>query len=64
MCDWPKPLGFAWGLQGPVAPTNVRAGLRELRASAPVIKLPGVGHYPQIEDPDAFTEAALRLLTE
>ena len=28
--DWPKPLGFVWGLQDPVATTNVLAGLREL----------------------------------
>jgi len=62
--DWPKPLGFAWGLQDPVATTNVLTGLRELRPGAPVVELPGLGHYPQIEDPDAFTDAALRLLTE
>jgi pimeloyl-ACP methyl ester carboxylesterase len=62
--DWPKPLGFAWGLQDPVATTNVLAGMRELRPDAPVVELPGLGHYPQIEDPDAYTEAALRLLTE
>jgi pimeloyl-ACP methyl ester carboxylesterase len=62
--DWPKPLGFVWGLQDPVATTNVLAGLRELRPAAPVVELSGVGHYPQIEDPDAFTDAALRLLTE
>ena len=62
--DWPKPLGFVWGLQDPVASTNVLAGLRELRPDAPVVELPGLGHYPQIEDPDAYTEAALRLLTQ
>ena len=62
--DWPKPLGFVWGLQDPVASTNVLAGLRELRPDAPVVELPGLGHYPQIEDPDAYTEGALRLLTE
>src|SRR5271166_7082957 len=60
--DWPKPLGFVWGLQDPVASTNVLAGLRELRPDAPVVELPGLGHYPQIEDPDAYTEAALRIL--
>jgi pimeloyl-ACP methyl ester carboxylesterase len=61
--DWPKPLGFVWGLEDPVATTNVLDGLRELRPSAPVVELPGLGHYPQIEDPDAFADAALRLLT-
>jgi pimeloyl-ACP methyl ester carboxylesterase len=61
--DWPKPLGFVWGLKDPVATTNVLDGLRELRPSAATIALPGLGHYPQIEDPDEFAGAALRLLT-
>jgi pimeloyl-ACP methyl ester carboxylesterase len=61
--DWPKPLGFLWGLDDPVATTNVLNGLRELRPSAPVVELPGVGHYPQIEVPEKFTTGALRLLT-
>lgn len=60
--DWPKPLGFLWALNDPVATTNVLDGLRELRPSAPVVKLPGLGHYPQVEDPDAFTAGAIRLL--
>lgn len=60
--DWTKPLGFVWGLEDPVATTNVLDGLRELRPAAPVVELPGLGHYPQIEDPGAFTDAALRLL--
>ena len=61
--DWPKPLGFVWGLADPVATTNVLDGLRELRPAAAVIELPGLGHYPQIENPDAFTDAVLGLLT-
>jgi pimeloyl-ACP methyl ester carboxylesterase len=60
--DWPKPLGFVWGLEDPVATTNVLDALRALRPSAPVVELPGLGHYPQIEDPDAFADAALRLI--
>lgn len=60
--DWPKPLGFAWGLGDPVATTNVLDGLRELRPAADVVELPGLGHYPQIEDPAAYTDAVLRLL--
>lgn len=61
--NWPKPLGFVWGLDDPVATTHVLDGLRELRPGAPVVELPGLGHYPQIEDPDAFSGAALRILT-
>jgi pimeloyl-ACP methyl ester carboxylesterase len=60
--DWPKPLGFLWGLEDPVATTNVLDGLRQLRPSAPVIELAGLGHYPQVEDPDTFTDGVLRLL--
>jgi pimeloyl-ACP methyl ester carboxylesterase len=60
--DWPKPLGFVWGLGDPVATTNVLDGLRELRPDAPVVELPGLGHYPQVEDPKAYAEAALSLL--
>lgn len=61
--DWSKPLGFLWALKDPVATTNVLDGLRELRPSAPVVELPTLGHYPQLEDPDAFAADALRLLT-
>ena len=60
--DWDKPLGFLWATGDPVATTNVLAGLRELRPTAEVIELPGIGHYPQIEVPDEFTAGARRLL--
>jgi pimeloyl-ACP methyl ester carboxylesterase len=55
--DWPKPLAFVWGLRDPVATTNVLDGLRELRPAAPVLELPDLAHYPQIEDPVAFQAA-------
>lgn len=60
--SWPKPLSFLWGTGDPVATTSVLAGLRELRPSAEVIELPGIGHYPQIEVPHEFIAAATRLL--
>ncbi|MFG1935233.1 alpha/beta fold hydrolase [Mycobacterium sp. NPDC048908] len=60
--DWPKPLSFLWALDDPVATTNVLDGLRELRPSADVVELPGIGHYPQVEVPEVFTRAALSLL--
>jgi pimeloyl-ACP methyl ester carboxylesterase len=60
--DWPKPLGFLWGLDDPVATTNVLDGLRDLRAAGEVVELPGVGHYPQLEVPGEFARGALRLL--
>jgi pimeloyl-ACP methyl ester carboxylesterase len=55
--DWPGSLTFAWGLEDPVATTHVLDGLRDLRPAAPVIELPGLGHYPQIEDPAAVLSA-------
>jgi pimeloyl-ACP methyl ester carboxylesterase len=55
--DWPKPLTFAWGMQDPVATTKVLDGLRALRPSAPVIELPDLAHYPQIEGPEAIGSA-------
>lgn len=51
--DWPGKLTLAWALDDPVATTNVLEGLRELRPGVPVRELPGLGHYPQIEDPAA-----------
>jgi pimeloyl-ACP methyl ester carboxylesterase len=62
--DWEKPLGLLWGLKDPVATTLVLDGLRELRPSAPVIELPLLGHYPQLEDPDGFAAGAVRLLAD
>jgi len=49
--DWRGELSLAWGLQDPVATTDVLAALRELRPSVPVTELPELAHYPQLEDP-------------
>ena len=50
--DWPGPLTLTWGLKDPVARIEVLDGLRELRPGVPVIELPELAHYPQIESPD------------
>ncbi|HTY28691.1 MAG TPA: alpha/beta hydrolase, partial [Mycobacterium sp.] len=60
--DWTKPLSFLWATGDPVATTEVLAGLTELRPAAEVIRLPGIGHYPQIEVPDEFTAGMRNLL--
>lgn len=60
--DWPKPLSLLWATDDPVATPAVLDGLRELRPAAEVVRLAGIGHYPQIEVPDEFTGSALRLL--
>ncbi len=48
--EWPGDLSLAWGLRDPVANVDVLAALRELRPGVPVTELPGLAHYPQIED--------------
>jgi pimeloyl-ACP methyl ester carboxylesterase len=51
--DWPGSLTLLWGMQDPVARVAVLRGLQELRPGVPVVELPELGHYPQIENPDA-----------
>jgi pimeloyl-ACP methyl ester carboxylesterase len=61
--DWPGPLTLAWGMQDPVARTEVLDGLRDLRPGVETIELPDAAHYPQIEQPElisAALDAALR----
>lgn len=60
--DWPGELRLAWGLHDPVATVAVLDGLRELRPAAPVLELPDLGHYPQIEDPGAIRSAIESLI--
>ncbi|MEV6557482.1 alpha/beta hydrolase [Nocardia sp. NPDC051756] len=60
--DWDKPLGFLWGTVDPVATVAVLDGLRALRPAATVVELAGLGHYPQLEDPEAFAAGARTLL--
>jgi len=55
--DWPKPLTLAWGMQDPVARTEVLDGLRALRPGVEAIELPDAAHYPQIERPDLISTA-------
>jgi pimeloyl-ACP methyl ester carboxylesterase len=55
--DWPRPLTLAWGLQDPVARTEVLEGLRTLRPGVETIELPDAAHYPQIERPDLISDA-------
>jgi pimeloyl-ACP methyl ester carboxylesterase len=55
--DWSKPLTLAWGMQDPVARTEVLDGLHALRPGVETIELPDAGHYPQIERPDLITAA-------
>ncbi len=55
--DWPGQLSLAWGMQDPVATAAVLAALRELRPQVPVVELPELAHYPQVEDAAGFLAA-------
>lgn len=55
--DWPGDLSLAWGMQDPVANTDVLAALRELRPTVPVVELPDLAHYPQLEAPGEIARA-------
>lgn len=55
--DWPGPLTLAWGMQDPVARTEVLRGLQAQRPGVPTIELPDAAHYPQIEQPDLISAA-------
>lgn len=55
--NWTGDLKLLWGLEDPVAVTEVLEGLIELRPDLPVVRFDDLGHYPQIEDPSRFTAA-------
>ncbi|HSR93370.1 MAG TPA: alpha/beta hydrolase [Solirubrobacterales bacterium] len=55
--DWPGALTLAWGMQDPVARTEVLDGLRALRPGVETVELPDAAHYPQIEQPELISAA-------
>jgi len=56
------PVAILWGEQDTVTP---RDQARDLEALLPVVALtafPGLGHIPQIEDPDTFNDALVKTI--
>jgi pimeloyl-ACP methyl ester carboxylesterase len=51
--DWPGRLELAWAERDPICTEAVLQAVLELRPGVQVTRLPGLGHYPQIEDPKA-----------
>ena len=51
--DWPGRLELAWTGLDPICTEAVLQAVLSLRPHAEVTRLPGLGHYPQIEDPAA-----------
>jgi pimeloyl-ACP methyl ester carboxylesterase len=48
---WPGRLELSWADRDPVCTEAVLQAVLALRPNAPLTRLPGLGHYPQIEDP-------------
>jgi pimeloyl-ACP methyl ester carboxylesterase len=59
LLESPVPLIFIDGMLDPVSGTHMVERWRQLLPDAALVTLPGVGHYPQLEDPDAVLEASL-----
>ncbi|HZP10999.1 MAG TPA: alpha/beta hydrolase [Nevskiaceae bacterium] len=55
----PIPLRVVDGLVDPVSGAHMVARYRELVPNPDVVELPGIGHYPQVEAPDAVLRAFL-----
>lgn len=53
------PLLFVNGPDDPVSGAHMAARWRELLPRAPVVELPGIGHYPQVEAPARVLDALM-----
>jgi pimeloyl-ACP methyl ester carboxylesterase len=58
--DWPGRLELGWAERDPICTEAVLQAVLALRPQAKVTRLPGLGHYPQIEDPAAVRELIAR----
>jgi pimeloyl-ACP methyl ester carboxylesterase len=55
----PSPLAVVWGDADPIAVWPMTQRLVERRPDATLTRLEGVGHYPMVEAPEAFSGAVL-----
>jgi len=56
------PMAILWGDKDSVTPMTQAHDLQTLLPQATLTVLPGLGHIPQIEDPDQFNNALLKAL--
>ncbi len=49
--DWPGQLQLVWAGLDPICTEAVLQAVVSLRPHVPISRLPGLGHYPHIEDP-------------
>ena len=59
--DWDGELELAWAMRDPVATGAVLEAVCSLRPSAPVTRFPELGHYPQLEEPEAVAPIVARM---
>jgi len=59
--DWPGALELAWALRDPVATEAVLDAVLALRPAAPVTRFEELGHYLQLEAPEAVAPIVARL---
>lgn len=57
--DHDSPLLVAWGPEDPIARAPMAERLTEVCPDAPLHWIEGAGHYPQLEDPQAWLHAVL-----
>lgn len=57
--DTTTPVRLVNGSADPISGAHVAARYRELVAKPDIVDLPGVGHYPHLESPEAVLAAAL-----
>jgi pimeloyl-ACP methyl ester carboxylesterase len=57
---WPGRLGLAWTDADPICTEAVLQAVLGLRPQAELTRLPGLGHYPQLEDPAAVNAVIAR----
>jgi haloalkane dehalogenase len=59
-----KPVQLVWGMQDPTFSPDELARFLELWPDAAVERMPGVGHFPQEEAPDAAVATLRRFLID
>jgi pimeloyl-ACP methyl ester carboxylesterase len=57
-----QPVAILWGDKDTVTPVAQAHDLQTLVPQATLTLMPGLGHIPQIEDPDLFNDALLKAL--
>lgn len=58
------PTLVIWGEQDPIIPVDHGYGVRAARPGSQLVVLPGLGHFPQVEDPGAVVVAIEEFITD